>query len=201
MINAIKINLNQAAGKAARLETIRERGRWAVFAVTSLVLIITLLFMYQEDQKMADLVAQKESQIEKMTSDLDKLKASGKDLSRDDIFALAKLESERVLWAEKLENIGRLMPHDMALTNVVFKDNYLIMTGISRIYNDEREFDVINEFIARLENDAQFMKDFDKIIFNQSMQMTVLEQDLISFEIRGELKKLKFIVPPLRKKS
>jgi len=188
MINVIKINLNHASSKAARLEIRRERLRWLTFGVIVLLLAGGISWLVFENQQMNDLIAAKETQITQIKEEIATLKSEGKNLSKDDILDLENLESQRVLWATKLKALGTLIPHDMALTRLEFKDVYLTITGISRIYRDEREFDVIEEFIARLENDPEFSHDFENIKFASFARMTVMMQDIVSFEIKATLK-------------
>jgi len=79
------------------------------------------------------------------------------------------------------------MPHDMAITHLTFKDRYLTIAGVSRIYPDEREFDILEEFIARLENDQIFSEDFTDIKFASYSRMTILNQDVVNFEVKATL--------------
>lgn len=190
MINAIKINLNHASSKAARLETRREQLRWAAFGSVLLLLLANLTWLFIEISQYSDLISQKENQIDEIQHEIDVLKQEGMDLSRNDIVELSKLEGNRKLWAEKLQALGLLIPHDMALTNLDFKSNALVIQGVSRIYPDEREFDIIEEFIERLKSSKTFSSDFEDIKFSKYARMTVMLQDVVNFEIRATLKSL-----------
>ena len=188
MINVIKVNLNHASSKAARLETRREQLRWGFFGLIVALVAVGVGWIFFENVQFNQLIEHKRSQIYDMETQIAQLQREGKNLSKDDILSLQKLESSRVLWAAKLRSLGTLIPHDMALTHLTYKDEYLLIEGISRIYIDEREFDVIEEFISRLEGDAAFAEDFEDIKFASFARMTVLEQDIVSFEIRATLK-------------
>ncbi len=188
MINVIKVNLNHASSKAARLETRREQLRWGYFGLIVALVAVGVGWIFFENVQFNQLIEHKRSQIYDMETQIAQLQREGKNLSKDDILSLQKLESSRVLWAAKLRSLGTLIPHDMALTHLTYKDEYLLIEGISRIYIDEREFDVIEEFISRLEGDAAFAEDFEDIKFASFARMTVLEQDIVSFEIRATLK-------------
>lgn len=187
MINVIKINLNQASSKAARLEKRREQVRWSAFSFVVLILLAGFSYLVIENSRYAKIIDQKESQIATIQLQIDTLKQEGRNLAKGDILAMSELSGRRTIWAEKLNALGRLMPHDMAITHLTFKDRYLTIAGVSRIYPDEREFDIIEEFIARLENDAVFSSDFRDIKFASYSRMTILNQDVVNFEVKGTL--------------
>ncbi len=187
MINVIKINLNQASSKAARLERRREQGRWATFSSIVLILVAGLTYLIFENTLYAGIMAEKEAQMDSIKMQINELKQEGKNLAKSDILAMSELAGRRTLWAEKLNALGRLLPHDMAITHLTFKDRYLTMAGVSRIYPDEREFDILEEFIDRLENDQVFAADFSDIKFSSYSRMTILNQDVVNFEVRATL--------------
>jgi Tfp pilus assembly protein PilN len=141
-----------------------------------------------ENAQYAKIMNQKQMQIQEIQAQIDSLHQEGRELAKEDILDMSDLAGRRTLWAEKLNALGRLMPHDMAITHLTFKDRYLDISGVSRIYPDEREFMVIEEFIDRLENDAVFSNDFEDIKFASFSLMTILNQNVVNFEIRATLK-------------
>ncbi len=187
MINVIKINLNQASSKAARLEKRREQTRWGAFGFIVFILVAGFAYLLVENSQYAQIIEEKESQIASIQAQIDTLKREGRNLAKDDILAMSELSDRRTIWAEKLNALGRLMPHDMAITHLTFKDRYLTIEGVSRIYPDEREFDILEEFIARLENDSIFSEDFTDIKFASYSRMTILNQNVVNFEVRATL--------------
>ena len=56
MINVIKINLNQASSKAARLEKRREQTRWGAFAFVVLILISGFAYLVFENSQFAQII-------------------------------------------------------------------------------------------------------------------------------------------------
>lgn len=187
MINVIKINLNQASSKAARLEKRREQARWAMFVSVVLILVVGFGNLVVENARYAQIIEEKESQIANIQLQIDTLQQEGRNLSKEDILAMSELSDRRTIWADKLNALGRLLPHDMAITHLTFKDRYLTIAGVSRIYPDEREFDILEEFIARLENDKIFSADFSDIKFASYSRMTILNQDVVNFEVKATL--------------
>ncbi|NQV16288.1 hypothetical protein HQ531_12575 [bacterium] len=187
MINVIKINLNHASGKLARLEIRRERLRWTYLVLIILLLLLNSAWLMFENKEFNSIIDGKIMQMATIQREIDALKQEGMDLSRTDIIELSKLEGNRVLWSEKLKALGLLIPHDMALTHLNFREHLLTIEGISRIYHDEREFDIIEEFIERLKGDKIFASDFREIKFSKYSRMTLMSQDVVSFEIKGYL--------------
>lgn len=187
MINVIKINLNHASGKLARLEIRRERLRWSYLILIILLLLLNGAWLMFENKEFSGIIDGKINQMATIEEEIEALKQEGMDLSRKDIIELSNLEGNRVLWADKLKALGLLIPHDMALTHLNFKESMLTIEGISRIYHDEREFDIIEEFIERLKGDKIFSSDFREIKFAKYSRMTLMGQDVVSFEIKGHL--------------
>ncbi len=188
MITVIKINLNHSAGRAARLEAFRNRIRWTYFGVAVGLLILGAVALGYENYRMEQLIQAKQQQINDIKLKIQELRKKGKNLSRKDILAMADLESRRILWARKLQALSRLAPHDMAITGLVYKDNRLFISGILRVFEDQREFDIIDQFIERLRNDPTFSQDFTKIKFSKFSRLTLLNQEIVSFEIQAYLK-------------
>lgn len=188
MINVIKINLNHAMSRASRRELVRERLRWSYFWVITALLMGALAVFYLENVRVNDIITQKEDQIRDIQEQIKKLQQKGKNLSKTDIMSLAELESGRIFWAEKFMGLSRVLPEDMAITRITFKNNTLTINGVARIFLGEREFDVINRFIERLRGDAIFLEDFEDAKFSKFSRVTVLKQDVVEFEIVARAK-------------
>lgn len=188
MINVIKINLNQAMSRASRRELVRERLRWSYFWVIGAVLLAGIGVFYLENAAVNSIIKQKQDQVWDIKEQIRKLQQQGKNLSKADIMSLAKLESGRIFWAEKFRELSQVLPADMAITRLIFKNDALVIEGVSRIFLGEREFDVINRFIERLRNNEIFARDFEDVKFSKFSRVTVLKQDIVEFEIVARVK-------------
>jgi len=184
----IKINLNQAMSRASRRELLRERLRWGYFWVIAALLGCAIFLFYFENGRVNQVITQKQAQVRDITARIEQLKKRGKNLSKTDIMGLADLESGRIFWAEKFMELSKVMPEDVAVTRLTFKNNALIINGVSKIYVDEREFDVINRFIDRLRNDPVFAADFNTIKFSKFSRIAILNQDVVEFEVVANVK-------------
>ncbi|HCW77065.1 MAG TPA: hypothetical protein DHU63_11085 [Candidatus Marinimicrobia bacterium] len=188
MINVIKINLNQAMSRASRREVVRERLRWTYFWSIGALLLVGVAVFYLEYAAVNNIIKQKQDQVRDIKEQIRKLQQQGKNLSKADIMSLAKLESGRIFWAEKFRELSKVLPEDMAITRLNFKNDALVIEGVSRIFLGEREFDVINRLIDRLRTDDIFSRDFEDVKFSKFSRVSVLKQDIVEFEIVARVK-------------
>ncbi|PIZ68565.1 MAG: hypothetical protein COY19_03560 [Candidatus Marinimicrobia bacterium CG_4_10_14_0_2_um_filter_48_9] len=188
MINVIKINLNQAMSRASRREVVRERLRWTYFWSIGALLLVGVAVFYLEYAAVNSIIKQKQDQVRDIKEQIRKLQQQGKNLSKADIMSLAKLESGRIFWAEKFRELSKVLPEDMAITRLNFKNDALVIEGVSRIFLGEREFDVINRLIDRLRTDDIFSRDFEDVKFSKFSRVSVLKQDIVEFEIVARVK-------------
>ena len=188
MINVIKINLNQAMSRASRREVVRERLRWTYFWSIGALLLVGVAVFYLEYAAVNNIIKQKQDQVRDIKEQIRKLPQQGKNLSKADIMSLAKLESGRIFWAEKFRELSKVLPEDMAITRLNFKNDALVIEGVSRIFLGEREFDVINRLIDRLRTDDIFSRDFEDVKFSKFSRVSVLKQDIVEFEIVARVK-------------
>ncbi len=189
MITQFTINLNKG-------EDIAEReARWSkrreIITMTVLIIVVAVLSLVnvQQYQAIEDVLDTKEKTIRDIDRQLDSLKKTGKNISKQDVLALAKLEKERVLWTKKLLAIGELLPEDMALTYIDFKNQLLLLRFISKIERDEKEFDRVKLMIDKLRNSPMFFRDFKEMRLKEQHQSDIDEQTILSFSVLCEIEK------------
>ncbi|MBS1272063.1 MAG: hypothetical protein MAGBODY4_01201 [Candidatus Marinimicrobia bacterium] len=187
MVDLIRINLNKGESHASKVERLKERGRWVIFGVIIIVLIGMNVGAYFYNQKMDTLIENREQKIEEVQTKLRALKQEGMNLSKNDINSLYQLEEERTFWAAKLQALAQNVANDMALTEVEFQHGRFIMSGITRIYPGEREFDIVNNFTEELQYDPVFSKQFGRVKLLSYSRENVRSQDIVSFQIEAEL--------------
>jgi len=161
----IIINLNQKESRQTRIERWRERGRWAIFTIILLFLVGTNGLVYYIGQNYSQLIEQKEFEIKNVKQEILELREKGKNLSKADIVDLAKLESNRILWARTLQLLGQLTPEDIALTGLKYKNMRLMIEGIAVNYADQKEFDIVHNYLNDSKKEPGFLQAFqpDKI--------------------------------------
>jgi len=101
------------------------------------------------------LIQRKESEITSVKQKISELRKQGKNLSKNDILSLAELERNRVLWARNLQLIGKMMPDDMALTSIKYRNSKILIGGIAVVYEDRKDYNIIHGFINTLKKNKK----------------------------------------------
>ena len=190
MKNFIKINLNKTDSKEVRVQRWKERGRWTIFSVIILSLFTENIIIFLIGSGYSRLIAQKKNEITEVKKQIQDLQAKGKNLSKQDIMSFADLESGRTLWAKNFEMLGKMTPDDMALTGLKFnkRNKKLYIEGISVVYKDEEEYEVVHDYINRMKRNSDFSNKFPKIKFRQGSLKKVRGQEIVHFEVEAALK-------------
>ena len=195
----ILINLNQKESDQSRTARIREIMRWSV-----LTILIGLLFggnvsIWYIGMNYNNLLNSKERDIKQIKYEISKLLEKGKNLSKQDIMTLAKLENNRFMWAECFQRLGNMTPDDMSITGLKFKRNKLIIKGIASTYKGKKKFEQIENFVHALKADKIFSNQFMNLKLKNHEILTVRGQEIVSFEIEAPLKSTSSIQNILRK--
>ena len=190
MSEYIHINLNQTVSRAQISYIKDERKRWSIFTIISLVFVGLGFWFYALNIKVDSLITDRNNTIADIRSKTNALKKEGQiNLSKKDITSLFKLEQSRIFWAEKLMALTEFTPEDMAITKLDYRHSRLIISAISRLEMNQKEFTVIDKFIALLEADPFFSEDFKSIKFKSSEREKTNSQEILSFKIEAHLKK------------
>ena len=190
MKNFIKINLNKTDSKEVRTQRWKERARWTIFSVIILSLFTSNIIIYFIGSGYSRLIVQKKNEITDVKKQIQDLQAKGKNLSKQDIMSFADLESGRTLWAKNFELLGKMTPDDMALTGLKFnkRNKKLYIEGISVVYKDEEEYEVVHDYINRMKRNSEFSNKFPKIKFRQGSLKKVRGQEIVHFEVEAAIK-------------
>lgn len=183
MITQFTINLNKGEDLAER--EARWRKRREIITLTVLIIFVVILSMINIQQyRTAEGVLQtKRNIIADIDRQLDSLKKTGKNISKEDVLALAKLEKTRVLWTKKMLAIGELIPEEMAVTFMEYKNNILLLRFISSIKRDEKEFDRVKVMIDKLRNSPLFFRDFSELRLKEQHRGDIEDQSILSFSV------------------
>ena len=188
----IKINLNQVVSRFQREEMRLERNRWYVIGALTICLLCSFSFMSYTNYKMNNLINDRQTNIDGLNSlinDLKKKKEGQINLSKKDIEVLFKFESTRNYWTPKIQALADLTPVKMAITELEFSKNKLMITAITRIEDGVKEFTVIDKFIQLIEEEEKFKDDFEYIKFINSSKEKSKGQETFTFKIEAKMKK------------
>jgi len=183
MITQFSINLNKGEDIAEREARWRKRREVIILTVLIIAVLVVAMINIGQYQMIEGVVATKETIIRDIDRQLDSLKKTGKNISKEDVLALAKLEKERVLWTKKLLGLGTELPEEMALTYMEFKNNILLLRFITTIKHDEKEFDKVKEIIDKLRASPMFFRDFREMRLKEQHRAEVDEQTILSFSV------------------
>ena len=185
----IKINLNQTVSKAQLDHINDEKKRWTIFGTICSLFIIYLIWFGFINYRMNYIIDNRQETIKNIIKDTEELKKSGKiNLSKIDIKTLNKFESKRMFWAPKLIALSEITPDDMAITGLDFENKKLQISAISKMDQGEKDFDVVEDFMNRIDKNEEFNKDFKGIKFDSMEKSRAKGQEVLSFTIKARLK-------------
>ena len=121
-MNFIKINLNQTVSKAQLEQIKEEQRRWLLFGTIIILFLGSLGWFYFINNKLNFIIDQRNNTIQEIIKRTNELTSEGEiNLSKMDINNLYKLESKRIYWSDKLLELSKITPEDMAITKFEFK--------------------------------------------------------------------------------
>ena len=188
-MNFIKINLNQTVSKAQLEQIKEEQRRWLLFGTIIILFLGSLGWFYFINNKLNFIINQRNNTIQEIIKKTNELTSEGKiNLSKMDINNLYKLESKRIYWSDKLLELSKITPEDMAITKFEFKGKNLTISAISNLNSGEKEFAVVENFMKRIDENSKFNNDFKDIKFGFLDKDFAKKQELLSFKIEAKLK-------------
>ena len=189
MNKLIKINLNQTISKAQVEHIKEEKQRWMIFSLICFLFMGYLLWFAFINHRMDYIIENREDTIDKILKQTEELKEEGKiNLAKSDIKALNELESKRMLWAPKLIALSEITPDDMAITGLEYSKKKLKISAISSVKTDRKDFDVVENFMKKIDENIEFNKDFKDIKFESMEKDNAKGNEVLSFTIEAKLK-------------
>ena len=188
----ILINLNQTVSRAELSAIKEEKQRWAFFGIVTLLFVILLGWFISINLSMNSLINARQDTIADIIDKTNQLKKDGQiNLAKSDIESLYDIEQERVIWSTKLKELTQIIPDDMTILNVHFKQKRLVISAIARLYPEVKAFTIIEKFINVLVNNPEFSNNFSSTELNRSQLVKSQGQEFLFFEIELKLNKTK----------
>tara|TARA_B110000014_G_scaffold262419_1_gene256349 strand:- start:2157 stop:2750 length:594 start_codon:yes stop_codon:yes gene_type:complete len=187
----IIINLNKAESAESRIERVREQVRWSIFGVLMILMLGINFKVWMVSIGYNDIIDQKKLEIGRLKEEINKLESEGKNLSKSDIMSFADLEHDRFLWAQNLEDMGRLTPDDISITGLRFKRSKLMIRGIALTFEDRKDFEIIDEYVQTLRKNKEFSNNFNRIKYVGHSKVNIRGQEIVRFEIEATIKKMR----------
>lgn len=183
MVKLFSINLNKSEGIAEREARWRKRREYITIAVFVIIFSILSLYTLRNHQTLDDIIVAKKNKVAEVERRLDELQRTGKNISKNDVLTLTRMEQERFLWSSKLRALADILPQDVALTLLDFSNRELRIKAISKINTDEKEFDKVSEFMDMLKSTPFFYREFTNIRFTESHRIRIEDQEILSITI------------------
>lgn len=177
-----KINLNkygELRRKILKDKTVFRNTVLVFFIVTALLYAYVLLLNHNLNNKLES----RRTLLNEIKDEIETYHVSGKFLSSNDLKRLAKISTERIFWAKKLVAISEQTTDKIAITHFSFKNDALSLFGITKLDKDEKEFDLINEFIDNLKKKEQISTDFPDIQIVRSSRDIEKDVEILRFQI------------------
>ena len=183
MVKQFTINLNKGEGEALVRSRRQERRSYLVLGLFIIVFVVLGGLTWAQNSAINDVVRSRQTKLDRIRFELDSLKREGTKVSKDDVLALAGLESQRFLWARRLEKLSQIMPQGMALTGLDFQNKVFKIECIAQVDTAQKEFEIISKFIELLKSAPEFRQGLHEIRFDQSLRKKVEDQDVLMFTI------------------
>ncbi|MCB5230533.1 MAG: hypothetical protein WCX83_00555 [Candidatus Cloacimonas sp.] len=177
-----KINLNKFGELRQKREAEARtfRNTVIIFAAVTVILYGAILFF---NNSLDNKLKSRQALLNEINQEIQSFRESGDYLSANDLQRLAKLSTERIFWADKLIALAHITTDKTAITHFSYKDGTLSLFGITQVEVEEKEFDLIHEFIESLNGNPQINADFSDIKFVKSSRDREKDVDIIRFQI------------------
>lgn len=177
-----KINLNKYGEEKKVIEAEKRTLRNTI--VFFLLLYIVLYgFVFYLKNSLETKFDNRKMFLNELEDKIANMKSSGDFLSNEDLNQIAQITSNRIFWAKKLVALSEIIPKEIAITNFTYKRGVLTLYGITKVDRNEREMEVIYDFIQNLKGNEQISKDFPEIDFEKHYRDREKEVDILRFQI------------------
>lgn len=177
-----KINLNKFGEMKLQQEKEKKTFIQALllFGIGTIILFAGVLYL---DSILAEKVLNRQQFLDETEKQIASYQKSTEFLSSNDLDLLAKTFTERIFWAKKLVALSQEIDNKMAITQFSYKNGILSLYGVTSIDRNQREFDLIDMFIAKLKANEQISTDFPDIKYARASRDKVKDTDILRFQI------------------
>jgi Tfp pilus assembly protein PilN len=109
------------------------------------------------------------------------------DVLSQDSRIVQQLESQRIIWAQKLNRLSADLPLGVWFTEAVLSYKECVLKG-SVISLKKEEMSLVNKLIENLKKDTAFFKDFSLLDLGSVQMKTIGGYDVVDFVLKLSLK-------------
>ena len=177
-----KINLNKFGEMKLQKEKEKKNFIQAllIFGIGTIILFAGVLYL---DSVLADKVLNRQDFLRDIEKQIASYQKSTDFLSSNDLDLLAKTFNDRIFWAKKLVALSQEIDNKMAITQFSYKNGILSLYGVTSIDKNQREFDLIDQFITKLKANEEISSDFPDIKYARASRDKVKDTDILRFQI------------------
>ncbi len=177
-----KINLNKYGELKQKAESEK---RVFQFTLIGFILIVVVMtgFVVGFNMSLQAKIDNRSKLLNEIRGKIETYEVSGEFLSKQDLERIASVSNERIFWAKKLVALSEKTNDKIAITNFSFKGNHLSLYGITKLDKNQKEFDLINDFIDELKNNVHINSDFPEVTFVLSRLDFEKDVEILRFQI------------------
>ncbi len=177
-----KINLNKYGEMRQQIES--EKRTFQITAISyALIFLIAVGFVISLNLNMTAKIEARRTLLRSIREEIKSYEVSGEFLSKKDLERMATISTQRIFWSKKLVALSQKTSDNIAITHFSFKNDHLILFGITQIDKNRNEFLLIDDFISELQDDEQISKDFPDIKFVRSNRDLEKDVEILRFQI------------------
>ena len=179
------INLNKASNRFDQFEQAQKRRRAFTLAAFFALIALAIGVVAYKAYRTRVAIDGYRAELQSIDDRIAQLEASSDYLSPEDLFTLANITRSRMIWSEKLQVLGNILPEDVALTELSYdRDlNAFMIKGISKVKASMKDLDLVVAIINVVKAQTDFSRDFSEIKFQSSRRVKIRDQEMVKFEI------------------
>jgi hypothetical protein len=182
-----KINLNKYGELKQQIE--RQKKDFLNISISFFVITAFMVGgLFMLNGMLEQKIQSRRELLSKIKKEIKSYQVTGEYLSSNDLNRIAKVSSERIFWAKKLVAFSEKTTDKIAITHFSFKNGKLSLFGITKLDKNEKEFDLIDEFIRNLKSNEQISADFPNISFVKSSTDFEKDVEILRFQIDATVK-------------
>jgi len=179
------INLNKASNRFDQYEQAQKRRKVITLGFFLVVLVVIMGVVGYKSIVTQRTIDNYQAELQSIEDRIAKLESSSDYLSPEDLYTLSNITKSRMIWSEKLEILGDVLPNDVAITELSY-DRHLhafMIKGISKVKTGMKDLDLVVAIINLVKSQDDFSRDFAEIKFQSSRRVKHLNQEMVRFEI------------------
>jgi hypothetical protein len=177
-----KINLNKYGELKQKAESEKKVFQFSLIGFILIIMIMTG-FVVGFNIILEAKINNRSKLLNEIRNKIETYEVSGEFLSKLDLERIAAVSTERIFWAKKLVALSEKTTDKIAITNFSFKGNRLSLYGITKLDRNQKEFNLINDFINELKNNVHINSDFPEVTFVLSRLDFEKDVEILRFQI------------------